>query len=134
MSGAGQRPKPEYVWAETKSRLGQAGEDAVLDEAPEFAREDLSWPLFVAFLLAHGWFLRPKAFPLGREGDKPSANFLAMKWRFLGFAAAWLAAFTLLPTAWVLAGMAVWGAIAWRGVAELNQQFQNESTGEPGPA
>ena len=79
MSGAGQRPTPQYVWGEIESRLPAGIPDAELDESPEFARPDPSWPMFLTMMLAHGWFLRPKAFPLARPGDKPSANVRRMK-------------------------------------------------------
>lgn len=72
MSGAGQRPTPQHVWQEIEARLGKDAPDAELDDAPEFRRKDASWTMFVGLMLAHGWFLRPRAFPLPREGDRPS--------------------------------------------------------------
>lgn len=125
MSGAGQRPTPEYTWAQIQARLSEGSEHAELDESPEFARKDLSWPMFVTLLFAHGWFLRPKAFPLGRPDDAPSAHPGKMMPRIAAFVGAWVAAFALLPTTWVLVLLALWGAVAWVGVAELNRQFQN---------
>ena len=100
MSGAGQRPTPQYVWGEIQSRLPAGIPDPELDESPEFARPDQSWSVFLTFLtmmLAHGWFLRPKAFPLARPGDRPSADARRMKRRVAAFAAAWVAALALLP-------------------------------------
>ena len=133
MSGAGQRPTPAYVWRQMQSRLADGTADAELDESPEFARKDWSWPFFVVILLAHGWFLRPKAFPLGRADDKPSVNPLKMKRRIAIFIGAWIAAFAFLPTGWVALGLAVWAALACLGVAELYRQFQHVPSGEPDP-
>ena len=125
MSGAGQRPTPGYVWAQMQPRLADATDDAELDESPQFAKKDRWWPYNVAIMLAHGWFLRPKAFPLARTGDKPSAKPQRMKWRIAIFVGAWTAAFALLPTGWVALGLASWGALAFPGVVEIHRQFQN---------
>ena len=136
MNGAGQRPTPAYVWAQMQSRLADgSGEakDAELDESPEFARKDLSWPYFVAMLLAHGWFLRPKAFPLGRADDKPSAKFQNMKRRIAIFVGAWIVAFALLPTSWVALALAAWAVLAVPGLVEIHRQFQHVPDGEPEP-
>lgn len=132
MSGAGERPTATYVWNEIRSRLATTDE-APLDLDPEFAREDLSWPRFLLLLLAHGWFLRPKAFPLRREGDPLSASPRFMMRRVALFAGAWIAALALLPSAWVAIAFGVWALIAAVGVGELYRQFQHESgdDGEP---
>jgi hypothetical protein len=108
-----------------KPRLADGTDDAELDESPEFAKKDRWWPYNVAIMLAHGWFLRPKAFPLGRTGDKPSAKPQRMKWRIAIFVGAWIAAFGFLPTGWVALGLAAWGALAFPGVVEIHRQFQN---------
>lgn len=131
MSGAGQRPTPQYVWNEIRSRLDAGAPDAELDETPEFRRADVSWTMFVALMLAHGWFLRPRAFPLPREGDRPSAPPPKMKRRMILFALGWAAAFALLPLAWAAAAFAAWAAVAGLGVAAVNRQFQNIPAGEP---
>ena len=131
MNGAGQRPTPEYVWREIESRLGTDGPDAALDENPEFRNRDLSWPEFLGILLAHGWFLRPKAFPLAREGDKPSAHAPKMFRRIRFFGAGWLAAFLVLPVGWVAGALAAWALVASFGIVEIHRQFQHAPKGEP---
>lgn len=134
MSGAGQRPIPEYVWAEMQPRLADRSDDAELDESPELAKRDRWWPYNVAIMLAHGWFLRTRAFPLARPGDRPSGKPQRMKWRLAVFLGAWIAAFTYLPTGWVALGLAAWGAIAIPAAAALHRQFQNIPEGrEPDP-
>ena len=73
MSGAGVRPTPAYSWYAMRARLSDAVEPA-LDESPEFGFKDFSWLGFLTIGLAHGWFVRPKMFPLGRPEDNASAN------------------------------------------------------------
>ena len=132
MSGAGQRPTPTYTWDQIKARLPEGSAEPALDENPEFARKDLPWPMFLAILLAHGWFIRPKAFPLGRSDDAASAHVGKMPRRIAIFVAAWIAAFALLPTAWVAAALLLWIVIATPGIVAIHKQFQNITT-EPTP-
>lgn len=47
--------------------------------------ESVSRFMFLLVLTAHGWFLRPRAFPLAREGDKPSVSPAKMWRRIYGF-------------------------------------------------
>jgi hypothetical protein len=81
--------------------------------------------MFLAILLAHGWFIRPKAFPLGRSDDVASAKVSKMPRRIAIFIAAWLAAFVLLPTTWVAVAFLIWIAIATPGIIAIHRQFQN---------
>ena len=133
MSGAGGRPAARYVWNQIQSRLA-GGPEPPLDDSPEFAGNQLSWPRFLFILLAHGWFLRPKAFPLARPGDKPGANSAKMMRRLVGFVAAWVAAFALLPTTWVALALGAWGIAMIPGLIEIYRQFQHQPEGEPGRA
>lgn len=133
MSGAGGRPAARYTWSQIQSRL-EGGEEPPLDEAAELAGSQISWPYFLLILFAHGWFLRAKAFPLGRPGDPPSANSGKMMPRVYGFVAAWVAAFLLLPTTWVALALLGWALAALPGLIEIHRQFQNEPEGDPGPA
>ena len=73
MNGAGARPKAEYTWAKIQASLEDT-EHAPLDINPVMGSGEVGWFRFMLMLTAHGWFIRPKAFPLGREGDKSSAN------------------------------------------------------------
>lgn len=131
MSGAGERPTPAYVWAQMRSRLAGTEEPA-LDENPEFAGKDLSWFRFMLILSAHGWFLRPKAFPLARPGDPDRVSPRHMMRRVALFLGGWVAAFALLPTAWVAGALGVWALILGAGLVEVNRQFQHEPEREPG--
>ncbi len=126
MSGAGARPSATYTWNQLRSRLAASAEEPPLDDAPELGAEDISWFRFLLILLAHGWFLRPKAFPLARPGDKPPASPAKMLRRFYGFAGAWALALLLLPLPWVALAFAVWGIVLIPGLVEIHRQFQNE--------
>ncbi len=135
MSGAGGRPAPRYAWGQIELRLAEkGGADAPLDEHAELAGSQISWPYFLLILFAHGWFLRAKAFPLGRPGDPPSANSGKMMGRVAGFVAAWVAGFLLFPAKWVALAMGAWALAALPGLIEIHRQFQNEPEphGEPG--
>ena len=77
-------------------------------------------------LMAHGWFVRPRAFPLLRDGGKDQVSPKTAMRRLYGFIALWVLALVLLPVAWVGIGALVWLAIAAPGLIEIHRQFQNE--------
>lgn len=130
--GALSRPKPNYVWSQIKARLDTAEQgDAPLDENPELDDTGIWWPFFVLVLLAHGWFIRPKTFPLGREGEAKSVRGPKILLRVAGFFVGVAAAFAFLPTLWVLAALVAWGIFVWPGVAQIHREFQNVPEGEP---
>jgi hypothetical protein len=129
MSGAGARPTPAYSWDAMRARLSDAVEPA-LDESPEFGFKDFSWLAFLTIGLAHGWFVRPKMFPLGRPEDNASANQHKMMSRVYWFIGAWFVALLLLPIMWVAIAFLLWCVIIIPGLVEFHQQMQHES--EPG--
>ncbi len=131
VGGAVERPTPDYVWEQVQKRLDGPAEDAPLDHHAEMDVKPPPWPFFVSLLLAHGWFIRPKVFPLGRPDDAQSAKPQQMIPRVIGFIALWLAAFAFLPTLWVGAALAAWAAFVWPGIARVNREFQNVPEGEP---
>ena len=77
-------------------------------------------------MTAHGWFVRPKVFPLMREGDVPSADPEKMMRRVWAFLAMWLVLLVTLPSAWVLAAAGIWMLALTPGLIEIHKQFQNE--------
>jgi hypothetical protein len=125
MSGAGARPEAGYTWSKMQAALADST-DAEPDRDPNLGAEDLSWFRFLLILVAHGWFLRPKAFPLARPDDPHRVSPGAMMRRVYGFLAAWLAALVLLPVAWVAVLAAVWLVILTPGLIAIHRQFQNE--------
>ncbi len=132
LSGAGARPDAQYVWRSIQGNLSGT-EDAPVDQKPEMAYEDFSWPKFLLYGSAHGWFLAPKMFPLARKGDENykalsnvSQRFKTMTLRIYAFVALWLLLLFTLPIVWVAVIFLVWLAIYIPGVVALHRQFQNE--------
>lgn len=131
VGGAIERPTPDYVWTQIKERLAGPSEDAPLDHAAEMDAKPPPWPFFVSLLLAHGWFIRPKVFPLAKPEDPDWIPPQKVIPRLVGFVALWIAALVFLPTLWVGLAFAAWVALIWPGVAEIHREFQNVPDGEP---
>ena len=125
MSGAGGRPEARYTWGKVKENL-TGSVDAELDRDPPMGSETVSWPFFLMILFAHGWFIRPKVFPLGRDSDSPSAKPSRMLRRVYGFVALWVLLLVTLPLTWVGVAFLAWIAVATPGLIEIHRQFQNE--------
>ena len=96
MSGAGARPEARYTWGRIRAAMASTG-DAELDKDPNMGAEDLSWFKFLLIMTAHGWFLRPRAFPLLRGGGKDRVSPKQAIRRAYVFAGAWVLALVLLP-------------------------------------
>ena len=125
MSGAGARPEARYTWDRMRAAMKTDG-DAPVDRAPEMGAETLSWFRFLLILTAHGWFLRPRAFPLLRDGDKDQVSPADAMLRVYWFVGAWVLALVLLPALWVGAAALLWLAMLTPGLIEIHRQFQNE--------
>ena len=125
IGGAGVRPEVGYVWSQVKNALQTEG-DAAFDDTPVMTSKNPPWLLFLCFLTAHGWFLRPKPFPLPRDGEAEWVNPARMIPRLVVFALAWIAALVLLPALWVGAAALLWLAVLTPGLIKIHRQFQNE--------
>ncbi|MFL2536097.1 MAG: hypothetical protein ACJ0RQ_07735 [Candidatus Azotimanducaceae bacterium] len=125
MSGAGARPEARYTLDQIVEAQGQEG-DATLDREPLMGANELSWLKFLVLLTAHGWFLRPKVFPLLRDGTKDSVTPGAAMRRAYIFAGLWLLALVMLPLAWVAGAFVTWLIALTPGLLEIHRQFQNE--------
>ena len=126
MNGAGARPEATYIWKKIQGSL-QDTEDAALDTNPLMGSTEVGWFRFMLMLTAHGWFVRPRAFPLEREGDKSSANPASMTRRIYGFIALWLVVFLMLPLKWFGIAVLTWLVVLTPGLIEIHRQFQHES-------
>ena len=129
MSGAGARPEAQYTWDLMREKMSQKGTglvDAALDREPIFGAEQLSWLKFLMLLIAHGWFIRPKAFPLLRDGGKDKVSPSDAMQRWYVFAFVWLLALIMLPLVWVLGAALCWLILLTPGLLEIHRQFQNE--------
>ena len=125
MSGAGARPDAEYVWQHVKEGLASKT-DAPLDKNPQLGAETLSWFRFLVILTGHGWFFRPRAFPLLRDGGKDSVSPTTAIRRWYVVLALWLVALVTLPVIWVALGTMVWILAMIPGLIEIHKQFQDE--------
>ena len=124
LSGAGARPSGDYVWRKVKEGLNRS-DDAIVDEAPVLTSKDPSWPIFLLFLLAHGWFLKPKVFPLQRGNKTRWRHPSKMLPRILGFIGLWSIATFTLPFTWVGIIAAIWIVVVTPGVIDIHQKFQH---------
>ncbi len=125
MNGSGGRPEAVYTWEKMQAQMDST-EDAGPDIDPEMGSATANWPRYLFMLTAHGWFIRPKAFPLAREGDRKSARPSKLWWRLYGFLAFWLVLFIVLPIGWFGLAVLAWFAILTPGMIEIHHQFQNE--------
>ncbi len=86
--------------------------------------------MFVSLLLANGWFLGPVPFDQQVGGARIEARLLKAGIRIPIFAAAWVAAFFVLPL-WIPAlALAGWIAKITPGVRIINRRFQNVGPNE----
>jgi len=125
MSGAGARPEAIYTWCNIKAAMHKTV-DTALDKTPVLGARDLTWSRFLLIMVAHGWFLRPKVFPLGRDEDPERVSPAAMMPRVYGFLALWLVLLLLMPLIWVGVAAVLWLVLLTPGLIEIHRQFQNE--------
>ena len=126
MSGAGARPEARYTWTKIQQQRMETS-DASMDQNPQMGAEELNWFQFLLILTAHGWFIRPRAFPLLRDGDKAQVTPNMARKRAYWFVGAWLLALITLPLMWVAIAFLIWLAVLTPGLIEIQRQFQNES-------
>lgn len=132
--GATHRPAPEHVWEQIRAALAKTGEvaDAPLDTPAVLDMKAPPRPLFLLLLLGNGKFLRAKPFPLSRTGveDIGPRSRRAVR-NIVIFAAAWAAAFVVLPATWVLATALVWAIALAPVLVKIHRHFQSVPQGEP---
>jgi len=121
IAGAGARPESRYTWDRIRAAMSSTG-DADLDVDPILTEKDPPWLLSLLIHTANGWFIRPRALSLARDGSGGFARVPAAIRRACIFLAAWL----LLPAQWVAVAALVWVIAVTPGVIEIHRQFQNE--------
>ena len=129
LSGTLERPTPEHVWQHIQASF-DSDDDAAHDDTPSLDSKAPPWPVFLTLLFAHGWFVKPKVFPLGRDDEKQTQP-QEMFPRIAGFALLWIAIFSLLPLGWSLGLLAGYAIGITPGLIEVHKEFQNSPTGEP---
>lgn len=125
IAGAGARPESRYTWDRIRAAMSSTG-DANLDVDPTFTEKDPPWLLSLFIHMANGWFIRPRALSLARDGSGGFARVPAAMRRAYVFVAAWIVALLLLPAQWVAVAALVWVIAVTPGVIEIHRQFQNE--------
>jgi hypothetical protein len=127
--GATGRPSAEHVWEQIQQALAEKSDShAALDETPPLDSKPPPFALFSLMLMAHGWFLRPKAFTYQGNGEDPMKRFPMVMLRLIVFIVLWISAFALLPTLWVCIALVLYLPIAIRGVRSVYTTFQVEAT------
>lgn len=113
MQGTLARPTASHVWRATESALaaGDEARDAVLDDDPVIDRSPSPRFLFIAALLANGWFLRVKSLVYSPGMDVRPSRMPKIMARWLVFFAFWIAALFLIPP--LLVGLAFSGWFIW---------------------
>jgi hypothetical protein len=118
LQGTVARPTPGHVFSRIDQALaaGDATGDAAHDDRPEVDQSPPPIPVFVALLLANGWFLRARSFAYGPDAPPLPRRFAVAGARLVGFVLAWVAALAFLPTLPVLLAFGAWAFWAWRDV------------------
>ncbi len=111
IGGAVERPTASYVYQKVADSLKQSDniQDAQLDGKPELDSEGRPFLVFVALLLANGWFIRPVPFLLTNSKLSPLQRIKRAARRVPIFLAIWIAAFLILPTNWVTTAAIAYG-------------------------
>ncbi len=127
VGGAVARPTPAHVWGRVQAALREppGAADAALDADPELDSPSVPWPLFVALLLANGWFLRPVPFDQRPGKDTVPRRQRNALLRIPLFVGAWIAAGLVLPVWLVALAFAGWVAKVLPGIRLVNERFQN---------
>lgn len=127
IGGAIARPTAQHVWASIDRALAEPADapDLRPDAAPEMDTPEVSWLVFVAMLLANGWFLRPRVFDQRSSGRSARQRMTFAMLRIPVFLALWIAAFVVLPPLRVAVALAGWVALVWPPIQKLSEHFQN---------
>ena len=131
VGGAIARPTPDHVWTRVAAAVDAppGTPDAVLDADPALDHSPAPWPVFVALLMANGWFLRPAAFDYAPDGPSVRRRQQIAFARLVLFAAGWIAAAIWLPTPLVALVFTGWALVAWPGLRRIHDQFPDGGRG-----
>ena len=110
LNGTLARPTAKYAWSEIEKSLvaGDTAEDAAHDDQPEIDSRPPPRLVFIAALIANGWFLGGKSFLYSPGAASPPKRFAAAFKRWILFFAFWIAAVVFLPITPVVAAFVCW--------------------------
>jgi len=110
LNGTLARPTAKYAWSEIEKSLvaGDTAEDAAHDDQPEIDSKPPPRLVFIAALIANGWFLGVKSFLYSPGAASPPKRFAAAFRRWILFFAFWIAAVVFFPVTPVVAAFACW--------------------------
>ena len=138
IGGAAERPTATYVYKKLVESLEQtdSDKDAQLDGKPELDSKGRPFPVFVALLMANGWFIRPVPFLLTNSKLSALQRIKRAARRIPVFLALWIAAFLILPTNWVTTAAIAYGVwlipivvMVYRGLQHKSEPVSTESSG-----
>ena len=136
IGGASERPTASYVYQRLTESLEQTDDnrDALLDNEPELDSKGRPFPLFVALLMANGWFIRPVPFLLTNSKLSALQRIKRATRRIPIFLAIWIAAFLILPANWVATAAVAYGiwlipivVMIYKGLQHIGEPESNES-------
>ncbi len=118
LNGTVCRPTAQYVCEKLEQalRAGADAADAAHDDHPEIDQKSIPTPLFLAAVLANGWFLRVKSFAYSPGVPPIQIRFGIAAFRFAVFVFAWVVAAVWLPPLPVALAFAAWAAWVVRDV------------------
>ena len=110
LNGTVARPTPGHVWRALEAALpqGDGAGDAAHDDNPEIDSPAPPRLVFIAALVANGWFMGLKSFVYSPGSEPTPIRFKKAFSRWPVFIALWIAAFIFLPTLWVAAALVAW--------------------------
>jgi hypothetical protein len=110
LNGTVARPTADHVWRSIDASLreGDAAGHSAHDDNPEVDSGPPPVAVFMAALIANGWFLRVKSFVYSPGVASTPARLKKALSRWPPFIIVWLAAFGWLPTLWVSIGLVSW--------------------------
>ena len=137
IGGAAERPTATYVNQKVAEslELTASDKDAQLDDKPKLDSKGPPFPVFVALLLANGWFIRPVPFLLTNSKLTALQRIKSAARRIPVFLTFWIAAFLILPTNWVATAAIAYGIwlipiviLIYRGLQHKSEPVRIESS------
>ena len=116
LNGTVARPTPAHAWGSIERSLdaGDGAGDAAHDDNPVIDRKPPPRIVFIAAVIANGWFLGVRSFAYSPGVRSTPARFASALFRWVLFAAFWAVALIVAPNLWVAFAFVAWAAwIAW---------------------